>query len=189
MPTKKNSAKSRVSARSKKQGFKFKWWMGLIIIVVIGGIGLIALRFSQASGYINFTAGVLGGGYPHYVSGVKGPMVTYRSINSGEQVAVVGSFARDRKYQVCVYANADEELSGVAVSIINKHSNKSFTYGGEQMIYVGKEWKIWCTKKNPAGDQPKTFTTYDSNYANSSIYITNGTSATVNIGSIVVYPQ
>lgn len=41
------TAKSR--AYKSKKSFRFKWWMALILIVIIGGIGLVILRFSEAS--------------------------------------------------------------------------------------------------------------------------------------------
>lgn len=39
--------KSRVN-KSNKNAFQFKWWMALVLVVVVGGVGLVILRFSQA---------------------------------------------------------------------------------------------------------------------------------------------
>ncbi len=52
MPAKKNTSKSRVSNRAKKSGFKFHWWMGVIIVLIVAVVGIIVLRFSRASGPI-----------------------------------------------------------------------------------------------------------------------------------------
>lgn len=41
-------SKSRVS-KSKKSKFQFKWWMAVILVVIVGGIGIAILRFSKAS--------------------------------------------------------------------------------------------------------------------------------------------
>lgn len=43
--------RSRVakSSLSKKGKFHFRWWMALILVLVVGGIGLLILRFSNAS--------------------------------------------------------------------------------------------------------------------------------------------
>ena len=49
MPTKKPT-KSRVSKTStKKSGFQFRWWMGLILVVIVAGIGIAVIRLSRAS--------------------------------------------------------------------------------------------------------------------------------------------
>lgn len=42
--------KSNVSSRaSKKNGFRFRWWMAVILVVLVGGAGIAVLRFSKAS--------------------------------------------------------------------------------------------------------------------------------------------
>lgn len=41
------TVKSR--AYRTKKSFRFKWWMALILVVVVGGIGIVILRFSEAS--------------------------------------------------------------------------------------------------------------------------------------------
>lgn len=48
--------KSRTSKRAKKPGFNFKWWMGVVLVVVVAGIGLAIIQFSQASSVRNIYA-------------------------------------------------------------------------------------------------------------------------------------
>lgn len=45
MPAKSNVRKST----SKSGGFKFRWWMGLVLIALIAVVGVIVVRFSNAS--------------------------------------------------------------------------------------------------------------------------------------------
>ena len=52
----KNISKSRVSNKSKKTGFKVKWWMALILVLIVGGVGVAVLRYSQA-GSVALVAG------------------------------------------------------------------------------------------------------------------------------------
>lgn len=47
MATKKS--KTNVARSAKKQSFKFKWWMVLVFVLFIGGIGLVVMRYSQAA--------------------------------------------------------------------------------------------------------------------------------------------
>src|SRR5437016_5138581 len=44
----KNQAHTASTGLAKKKGFKFKWWMAVILIVIVGGVGLLVLRFSRA---------------------------------------------------------------------------------------------------------------------------------------------
>lgn len=53
----KKATKSRIS--KKKSGFRFRWWMGVGIVVVIAVVGVVVVRFSQASSG-NTTTGYLG---------------------------------------------------------------------------------------------------------------------------------
>ena len=49
------SSKSRVAkSTSKKSAFRFRWWMGLALVVLIAIIGVVVVRFSQAGGGRNF---------------------------------------------------------------------------------------------------------------------------------------
>jgi len=47
---KKKALKSRTSktAKSKKSAFKFKWWMALLLVLIVGGVGFIVFRQSYA---------------------------------------------------------------------------------------------------------------------------------------------
>lgn len=48
MPSK--TTKSRVSkTTTKKPGFQFRWWMALILVGIVGGVGMLVYRFSNAS--------------------------------------------------------------------------------------------------------------------------------------------
>lgn len=51
-------AKSKTSRAglAKKQSFKFRWWMALVLVLVVGGAGLIILNFSHASSVKNIYA-------------------------------------------------------------------------------------------------------------------------------------
>lgn len=46
-PSKTNS-KTRVSKGAKKKGFQFRWWMALILVVIVGGVGVLVYRASFA---------------------------------------------------------------------------------------------------------------------------------------------
>lgn len=51
MPTK--TTKSRTSKTStKKSGFKFRWWMGLGLVVLVALIGVLVVRFSHAGAVV-----------------------------------------------------------------------------------------------------------------------------------------
>lgn len=42
-------SKSRLASTAKKKGgIKFRWWMAVILVVIVAGIGIAVLRFSQA---------------------------------------------------------------------------------------------------------------------------------------------
>lgn len=50
MPAKKNNVrKSTSKATGKSSNFKFKWWMGLGLVVVVALIGVLVVRFSNAA--------------------------------------------------------------------------------------------------------------------------------------------
>lgn len=50
MPSQKSTKpKSRVSSRSKKGGFKFRWWMALLLVLIVGGVGFTVFRQSFAA--------------------------------------------------------------------------------------------------------------------------------------------
>ena len=51
MPTKTKKSTSRVSKASlgKKKSFKFRWWMAILLVLAVGGIGVAVLRFSHAA--------------------------------------------------------------------------------------------------------------------------------------------
>ncbi len=64
---KKKAPKSRTSksAKSKKSSFKFHWWMGLILVVIIGGVGILVYRASFAGRECSTTPrGAICGGGP-----------------------------------------------------------------------------------------------------------------------------
>ena len=44
----KKQTKLKTRTTTKKQGFKFRWWMGAVIVLVILIAGVAILRFSQA---------------------------------------------------------------------------------------------------------------------------------------------
>ena len=45
-----NTYKSRVSkSANKKNGFRFRWWMGLVLVIVVAIVGVVVLRFSRAA--------------------------------------------------------------------------------------------------------------------------------------------
>ncbi len=55
--TTKSTTKTRVSKQAKKQGFKFRWWMGVVIILIVAIVGLVILRFSRAAGRPGYIQG------------------------------------------------------------------------------------------------------------------------------------
>lgn len=46
---KSKTVKSRVSSKNKKQGFKFRWWMGLVLVGIIAAVGIVVVYTSQAA--------------------------------------------------------------------------------------------------------------------------------------------
>jgi hypothetical protein len=55
MATKKTT-KSRVSktAKNKKGGFKFRWWMAVILVMIVAVVGIVVVRFSHAMGQYGY---------------------------------------------------------------------------------------------------------------------------------------
>ncbi len=53
MATNKSSKKSNVSKSAQLTKFKFRWWMALILVGVVAIIGIVILRFSNASGSVS----------------------------------------------------------------------------------------------------------------------------------------
>ena len=47
------NTKSKSRTATKKQGFQFKWWMGLGLVAIIAVIGVVIVRFSNASSFTN----------------------------------------------------------------------------------------------------------------------------------------
>lgn len=47
MATKKS--KTNIARSAKNQPFKFKWWMAVVFVLLIGGVGILVLRYSQAA--------------------------------------------------------------------------------------------------------------------------------------------
>ena len=46
-----SSSNSRVStSANKKSGFKFRWWMAVLLVVVVAAVGIAYLRYSHAGG-------------------------------------------------------------------------------------------------------------------------------------------
>lgn len=60
MPNKTNTSRTRVSKSTSKGGFKFRWWMGLGLVIVVAVLGVLVLRFSNAG------AAALVGGNSNY---------------------------------------------------------------------------------------------------------------------------
>lgn len=50
MPNKTNTSRTRVSKSTSKGGFKFRWWMGALLIAVVAVIGIYVIYSSRASG-------------------------------------------------------------------------------------------------------------------------------------------
>lgn len=48
-----SNTKSKTRTTAKKQGFQFKWWMGLGLVIIIAVVGVVIVRFSNASSYTN----------------------------------------------------------------------------------------------------------------------------------------
>ncbi len=44
------SKTSRTAKRSKVKQFQFRWWMGVLIVGIVGVVGIAVFRFSNASG-------------------------------------------------------------------------------------------------------------------------------------------
>lgn len=49
--------KSNVRKGANKGGFKFRWWMVLVLVVVVAVVGIAVLRFSHASGQYAYIKG------------------------------------------------------------------------------------------------------------------------------------
>lgn len=51
MATKKKTTKSNVSKSAKKQSFKFRWWMAVILVMFVAVVGIIVLSFTYAANW------------------------------------------------------------------------------------------------------------------------------------------
>jgi len=60
MATKKNAVRKKVYTK-KGSHFQFRWWMAVILVIVVAVTGLIILRFSRASGGIHYLQNNFGG--------------------------------------------------------------------------------------------------------------------------------
>lgn len=181
MPAKSNVRKGT----SKSTGFKFKWWMAVVLVAVVAVVGVLVLRFSHASGdsYINYTAGVLmayryGNGpapIKNVTQGAKGPVTTdwtlLPSNSKGQSGVGIDSvhLLQNRKYKVCVYGAKVGGNSKVKVRL---------NLDSEYDVPLSPTWQISCNDHE--------FTeTNDTR----SIEVKNDDSvAPAYVGSIVVYP-
>ncbi len=110
------SSKSRVAKSvNKKSSFRFRWWMGLALVVLIAIIGVVVVRFSQAGGSRTFSvdAGTIQGGngasaapvqngigFVAYGNAMKGPAGSYaQSQESFGQISGLNS--GNATIQVC----------------------------------------------------------------------------------------
>lgn len=83
MPAKSNVRKST----SKSGGFKFNWWMGLGLVLVIALVGLLVLRFSKAG-----TAALIScGNYPPNISNVSMQYVYNKGTPNTQNVCMMKS--------------------------------------------------------------------------------------------------
>ncbi len=95
----KRKTTARTSKQSNKTKFKFRWWMGLIIITVVALVGVVVVRFSRAAEPGSVSAAYVGYDgqndiYQQYASGNKLPPKKYRRI-SGNTFGTIdtGSYA------------------------------------------------------------------------------------------------
>lgn len=194
MPAKSNVIKSI----SKSGGFKFKWWMGVGLVVVVALVGVLVLRFSHASteatcsgSCINYTAGVLTpGGNPAPIRNIEGPknLTTNWTLPAGTGgdptfLKVNAWLNSNRKYKVCVYGAKIGGNGRVLVQAHNVHtSSPSVNLVFE--IPLDSNWKISCGT-NGEFFLPPEFT--NSTLLSVSNIDYNG--GVAYIGSIVVYPE
>jgi hypothetical protein len=92
MSKQKNNSRTRVGKNTGKGGFKFRWWMGALLVAVVAVIGIYVIYTSRASGraytgtvqYFNLSQG----GATVYVDGF-GPLNFVRypgnNLNSTDQ--------------------------------------------------------------------------------------------------------
>ncbi len=59
----KKQTKSKTRTTTKKQGFQFKWWMAAGLVIVVALVGVLVLRFSNASGYQSYLAKTTGNAF------------------------------------------------------------------------------------------------------------------------------
>lgn len=189
MPAKKNTSKSRVSNRAKKSGFKFHWWMGVVIVVIIAVVGIIVIRFSHASGSINLTAGILQGGTPNYQNTMKGQITVSRTLQPNFRTTAVWTFLPGHSYQVCTWAHSLSGPTQVWVGGGNKLTNGVQNDFPPKLYNIDSSWQIYCNydAPGPNGGSVLKFSTPYYSYKESYLFV-QATNVAVEVGSIVVYP-
>lgn len=105
MATKKS--KTNVARRAKKQSFKFKWWMAVIGVVMVAGVGIAVLRFSNA--------GTVGAPAP------KGPIYWIGDSLSTHMMAYTDSRGS---------LQTKLQASGFTPAFINQNPGRSITQAG-----------------------------------------------------------
>lgn len=121
MPAKKSTKpKSRVSAKSKKNGFKFKWWMALILVVVVGGVGILVYRASFAYRDCGSTpTGAICGGGP-----VQFRISNVQLINNNQSVSMTGHFPNNFNPQVYYYKGYSRDQDDAIYKMNSKENTE-----------------------------------------------------------------
>lgn len=112
MATQKNTKKTRVSSRAKASGFKFKWWMAVILVVVVAGTGLLILRFSNAATTTSFAYEIRATRYNNPYGDYKYYINDSRIRDNGQDVTITYHHTESNGIVIYYMRNANVSTCG-----------------------------------------------------------------------------
>lgn len=146
MPKPKPS-KSRVAkSTNKKSSFRFRWWMGLVLVVLVALVGVLVLRFSNASGGNRvFTVGngLNPGGGAQIVNASDGYVAVSQAVS-----ALNGEFAQANERYGDIIGNRDPstidriDLNVCAVIYRYSSNGSPITYSFELLDWGGNQMAV-----------------------------------------------
>lgn len=112
MATKQNTKKTRVSNRAKASGLKFKWWMAVILVVIVAGAGLLVLRFSHAATTTSFAYEIRATRYNNPYGDYKYYINDSRIRDNGQDVTITYHHTESNGIVIYYMRNANVSTCG-----------------------------------------------------------------------------